>query len=40
MRADRHATVTDELRQLIGAPPRTVEDFIHDHRAAFTQPPG
>ena len=37
VRADRHAAVTGELRRLIGAPPRTVEDFIRDHRAAFTR---
>lgn len=39
MQANRHATVTDQLQQLIGVPPRTVEDFIHDHRAVFAGAP-
>lgn len=38
MQTNRHARVTEHLQRLIGVPPRTVEDFIHDHRAAFTRP--
>ena len=35
-RSDLYATPTDTVRQLTGHPPRTVEEYIERHRAAFS----
>jgi len=39
MQAGRHANVTAQLQQLTGNAPRTLDDFIRDHIAAFTAVP-
>jgi uncharacterized protein YbjT (DUF2867 family) len=39
MQSGSHADVTRELQPLLGVPPRTVEDFIRDHKAAFVPAP-
>jgi uncharacterized protein YbjT (DUF2867 family) len=39
MQSGSHAVVTRDLAPLLGEPPRTVEDFIRDHRAAFLAAP-
>jgi uncharacterized protein YbjT (DUF2867 family) len=35
-RAGLYATVTPDAEALLGRPPRTYEEFVRDHRAAFT----
>lgn len=35
-RTGRNAPVSDDLQRLLGRPPRTMADFIHDYRDRFT----
>jgi len=39
MQSGSHAHETRDLAPLLGVPPRTVEDFIRDHKAAFVAAP-
>jgi len=35
-REDRYNRSTDQVQQLTGHPPQSVEDFVRDHRDLFT----
>ncbi|MQY29049.1 NAD(P)H-binding protein [Nocardia aurantia] len=38
IRAGRNATVTDDVREILGRPPRTYAEWVADHLDAFTAP--
>ncbi|MGF6881673.1 uncharacterized protein YbjT (DUF2867 family) [Nocardia sp. GAS34] len=38
IRSGGNTTLTDDVREVLGRPPRAYEEWVRDHRAAFTDP--